>query len=152
MDLDQLKKINNLSHELQRHGFTDSSEESYNQAEQIIQIVPKQTTSIPAQETEVVQMTNTDVLEERQFQIQVEQLTKQFNKELDCFRDAINELVREVNTLKEEIHKLKAQPAQPKEKQVLLPTESQPEEPHPRQGNFKPSDVDIQKMFYFGNK
>jgi hypothetical protein len=66
-------------------------------------------------------------------------------------KSALNTLAHELESVKSELRKLgESVPPKPKEKQVELKTEAK--EVHPRQGNFTPSDVDIQKMFYFGTK
>lgn len=159
MDLEQLKKINTLSHELRRHGFSSSSEDAYREAERTIQIIPKQHVQ-PVQESAVIEVpSSASALAERQFQLQVEQLTKQFSAELDAFREAVNDIIKEVNALHEDVSRLRAEASQPrkKEKQIHIAPEQktlpdEKKEAHPRQGAFTPGDVDIQKMFYFGKK
>ncbi len=151
MDLDQLQKINALSHELKKHKMAGSSEDAYTQAQQIIQVIPRQN----AQEHQESVIAETapvpDQMESRQFQIEMERMRKVFAEEIEVMRTAMNQLITEVNSLREELGKVQsAQPPKPKEKQVELKTE--PKVAHPRQGGWKPGDVDIQKMFYYGTK
>jgi hypothetical protein len=150
MDLEQLRKINTLSHELKRHGMAASSTDAYQQAEQIVQIIPKP--AAPATEgSVVVQAQPVDPLSARQFQLELERLQKALNDELEVMRTAVNQIIAEVNALRDDVIKLQsAQPPKPKEKQVELKVE--PKEPHPRQGDWKPGDIDIKSVFYFGNK
>jgi hypothetical protein len=149
MDLDQLRKINTLSNELKRHGMANSSTDAYSQAEQIITITPKKTAS--EQETVVLEVPAQDALAERQAQMEIDRLKKAFNDELEVFRNTINQIISEVNSLREDLARVQSvQPPKQKEKQAELKTEVK--ETHPRQGNFQPGDVDIQKMFYFGTK
>lgn len=155
MDLEQLKRINTLSHELIKHGFTQSSEEAYNQAEKAIRLAPKTQVAVQEQSTEVP--TAASALAERKFQVELERVTKQVNQELNVFRDSVNNIITELNSLKEEVGKLKTtQPPKKKEKQISFGPEQktiqQPKEKHPKQGGFDSQDVDINKMFYFGNK
>lgn len=149
MDIDQLQKINQLSHELKRHGMASSATDAYSQAQQIITITPKSPAA--AQETVMVEAAPVEPLAARQFQIELERVQKAYAEELEMMRTAINQIIAEVNSLRDEFTKVQAvQPPKPKEKQVELKTEQKV--PHPRQGDWKPGDVDIQKMFYFGTK
>ncbi len=149
MDLEQLRKINTLSHELKRHHMADSSTEAYTQAQQIVQIIPKPAPQ--SQETVLVQEAPVEPIAARQFQIELDRVQKAVTEELDLVRNAVNQIITEVNALRDEVTKLQsAQPPKPKEKQAELKTEAK--EAHPRQGNFQPGDVDIQKVFYFGTK
>jgi len=79
-------------------------------------------------------------------------MQKAHDSELEVLRTAVNQLISEVNMLRDDMTKLNAQAEQqkPKEKQVELKTENK--EPHPRQGNYKPGDIDIKSVFYFGTK
>ena len=52
--------------------------------------------------------------------------------------------------MKIKISKLDSQTVKPKEQQQPLKTEEKKE--NPRQGKFSSDDVDIKKMFYYGNK
>jgi hypothetical protein len=129
--------------------MADSSTDAYAQAEQIITITPKRATG--EQETIVMEAPAQGALAARQSQIEIELLRKGVNDEMEIFRNAINQIIAEVNSLREDLTKIQneAQP-KPREKQAELKTENK--EAHPRQGNFQPGDVDIQKMFYFGVK
>ncbi len=149
MDLEQLRKINTLSHELKRHNMASSSTDAYTQAQQIVQVIPKPATA--SCETIVVEAAPAAPIAERQFQLELERVHKAVAEEVEVLRTAINQIIAEVNALREDLGKVQsAQPPKPKEKQVELKTETK--EAHPRQGNFQPGDVDIQKMFYFGTK
>lgn len=151
MDLGQLQRINKLSSELKRHGMADSSTDAYTQAQQIVTITPKKNVPAAGQETVVVEAAPMEPLAARQFQLELERVHKAVTKELDVLRNAINQIVAEVNALREDVCKLQSvQPPKPKEKQVELKTEERV--PHARVGDWKPGDVDIQKMFYFGTK
>jgi hypothetical protein len=150
MDLEQLKKINTLSHELKRYGMAESSTDAFQQAQQLVTVTAKPNAS-NAQETVVVEAASMAPIAERQFALELERVQKALEDELEALRNAINQIISEVNLLREDFSKLQSvQPPKPKEKQVELKTETK--ELHPRQGNFQPGDVDIQKMFYFGTK
>jgi hypothetical protein len=150
MDVEKLRRINMLSHELKKHGMADSSTDAYNQAQQMVQVIPK-TNSAPQESVVIEAAPVAEPLAARQFQIEVDKIQKAFSEELDVIRNAMNQVIMEVNSLREDLSKAQAaQPPKQKEKQVELKTEVKVS--HPRQGDWKPGDVDIQKMFYYGTK
>jgi hypothetical protein len=149
MDMEQLRKINALSNELKRHHMADSSMDAYSQAQSIVQVIPK-TAPVSNDGSVVVQEAAADPLVARQFELEIQRIQKGFAEELDVMRNAMNQMIAEINSLREDLNKAQAaQPPKQKEKQVELKTEDKV--PHARVGNFQPGDVDIQKMFYFGN-
>ncbi len=151
MDLDQLQRINALSHELKKHKMAGTSEEAFTQAQQIIQVLPRQNAQEQQESVTIETAPAPNLIETRQFQIEMERMRNAFAEEIDVMRTAMNQLITEVNSLREELSRVKsAQPPKPKEKQAELKTE--PKTAHPRQGDWKPGDVDIQKMFYYGTK
>ncbi len=151
MDLDQLQKINSLSHELKKHKMAGTSEDAYTQAQQIIQVIPRQHAQEQQESVTIETAPAPNQIESRQFQIEMERMQKAFAEEMDVMRTAMNQLIAEVNSLRGELGKVQsAQPPKQKEKQAELKTEAKVS--HPRQGDWKPGDVDIQKMFYYGTK
>jgi len=151
MDVEKLRRINILSQELKKHGMAESSEDAYTQAQRMIQVIPKDNAQA-TQECVIVETAPAPTpLESRQFQLELEKLQKGFSEELDVLRNAMNQLIIEVNSLRDELNKVQTmQPPKQKEKQAELKTEAKAS--HPRQGGWKPGDVDIQKMFYYGTK
>lgn len=157
MNVDKLQKINALASELRKYNFANSSEDAFQQAEQTIR--PGQ----PVQEAEVAAEPVQEARQERNVQVQedglvqkqveilLEQQGRKQQQEVALLRAAVNQLSAEVDGMKAQMQKLAEQePPKPREKQVELPKEDK--EDHPRQGKFTSSDVDIQKMFYFGNQ
>jgi len=150
MDMDQLRKINQLSSELKRHGMAGSSTDAYQQAEEIIQVTHKPA-PVEQGESVVVEQAPADPLVARQFAVELERMQKEHAVQLDVLRNAMNQLIAEVNSLRDEFSKAQSeQPPKQKEKQAELKTENK--EPHPRQGHYKPGDIDIKSVFYFGTK
>ena len=145
MDVFKLQKINSLASDLKRHNFAASSEDAFQQAEQVFgqsseeQVVVEQ----PVEQ-------KTDNLSERRTELLLDMNNKKYEQEFALLRSALKNLAQELEVLKSELRKFSEQSPKPKEKQVELKTEVKEE--HPRQGKFVPGDVDIQKMFYFGNK
>lgn len=149
MDVDKLQRINALASELRKHNFALSSDEAFQQAEQVYEGTGSQ---VIVEQKPMATSQNQDALSMRRFEMMLEQNNKRYEAEFATYRNAINMLASQLEVLKAELakfgHEEKAE--RPKEKQVELKTEVK--ESHPRQGNFQPSDVDIQKMFYFGAK
>ena len=147
MDVFKLQRMNSLAAELKKHNFASSSEDAFQQAEQVY--VEKEVSEISAEPQVVVQQ-KSDPLAERRVELILEQNNRKYEQELGLLRSAVNTLANELENLKSELRRLHVEQPKPKEQQVPLKTE--PKEDHPRQGKFQPNDVDIQKMFYFGTK
>ncbi len=147
MDVFKLQRMNSLAAELKKHNFASSSEDAFQQAEQIyVEKAPEVSV-----EPQVVVQQKSDPLAERRVELLLEQNNRKYEQELGLLRSAVNTLANELENLKSELRKVHEQaPPKPKEQQVPLKTE--PKQDHPRQGKFQPNDVDIQKMFYFGTK
>ncbi|VVB80946.1 Uncharacterised protein [uncultured archaeon] len=146
MDVFKLQKINSLAKELRSHNFADSSDSAFQQAEQVFEPSVQQ---VVVEEKPVI-APRIDVLSERKFEMLLEQNNKRYEQEIGLLRSALGTLANEIECLKSELKKMSEQNPKPKEHQEPLKTEVKPE--HPRQGKFTSSDVDIQKMFYFGAK
>ena len=146
MDVDKLQKINLLANELKKHNFAFSSDDAFKQAEQVYEEGAQQ---IVVEEKPFVQQQSSG-LETKKVELILEMNNKKYDQEFAALRNAVNMLAQELEVLKGELRKYSDEHPRQKEKQVELKTEVK--EAHPRQGNFQPSDVDIQKMFYFGAK
>ena len=81
----------------------------------------------------------------------LEMNSKKNSQELDLLRSAVGRLAHELESLKGELKRL-LEEAPPRQKEKQQPLKTETKEAHPRQGNFTPDDVSIEKMFYFGNK
>lgn len=147
MDVFKLQKINSLASDLRKHNFAVSSEEAYQQAEQVFQEVPV----VEVSEAPVVSVQKVDHLAERRFELLLEQNNRKYEQEIGLLRSALGTLASEIENLKSELRKMHEQ-APPKQKEHQAPLKTEVKEEHPRQGKFTPGDVDIQKMFYFGTK
>jgi len=150
MDVEKLQRINALASELRKHNFALSSDEAYQQAEQVYE--GGTGTQVLVEQKPMITSQNQDALSLRRFEMMLEQNNKRYEAEFATYRNAINMLANQLELLKAELVKsnVERNAERPKEKQAELKTEVK--EAHPRQGNFQPSDVDMQKMFYFGAK
>ena len=166
-DVEKMKKVNFLMRELRRTGMASSSDDAYNQAQEVFQ--PKQVEQdngtvvleeAPAQEqqetfAEPAPAEQSDYLAQKQFEILLEQNNKKYDTELDSLRSALDTLQAQFNQLQTEFHQLVEDRARKivkvvEEKQETIKTE--PQTVHPRRGNFNSNDVPIDKFFYFGKK
>jgi len=145
MDVFKLQRMNSLAAELKKHNFASSSQDAFQQAEQIF----TEKEAVVSDEPQLVIQQKADPLAERRFELILEQNNRKYEQELGLLRSAVNSLAMQLEGLKSELMKIHEAP-RPKEQQVPLKTE--PKEEHPRQGKFTSSDVDIQKMFYCGTK
>ncbi len=103
-----------------------------------------------------------DPLMEEKFKLLFAQQIQKSDKQLQLLKDTMQVLAIEVQSLRNQLNDMRQQaasrpavsqaaPVQHQETQKVLPDGDKPAK-HPRQGDFKPGDVDIQKMFYFGHK
>lgn len=159
IDVEKLKRMNALSKELKRHGMAYDAREAYAQAQAII-IEPKfrkaeessaeESTEEFSEKSDHYDPSDKYLFEEK-FRLMVVAQEKKFEGIFVQFADKIARLEIELEAAKKGLQK--ALESVPKEKQDLLKTEpKEVKESHPRQGNYTPDDVSLQKMFYFGNK
>lgn len=146
-----MKKVNELIKELQKHGMATSSDEAAVKAEEIMNLGEK---IIPQSDSRAESIVSRDEL-----QSQIEQLKRAFNNlsnDIESLKLAL--------TKKADISALAAIASQqssqsrivePERTQIKIQPSEQKEEkkePHPRQGNYNPGDVAIDKFFYYGKK
>ena len=104
-----------------------------------------------------------DAMTEKKIELLIEMQNKKITEELDLMRTTINFLKTRMETLNKEVEKLKGKALSSpitfenkedqKEVQANLKKEKKEEQKDsPRSGKYSSKDVDIQKMFYFGNK
>lgn len=144
MDVFKLQRMNSLAADLKKHNFATSSQDAFQQAEQVF----TEKEAVVSDEPQVVVQQREDPLASRRFELLLEQNNKKYEQEIGLLRSALNSLAMQLDGLRSELHKVHEAPK--KEQQVPLKTE--PKEDHPRHGKFTSNDVDIQKMFYCGKK
>lgn len=142
MDVEKLQKINALANELRKHNFAKDNNDAFSQAEQVYEQGRKKE---PEQEIAVQKMD--DTLMEQKFQMLLQMHLKKYEEEIANLKQSVIQLNSKMEQMK--TAPVKAEPA-PKERQEPLKTQNA--EPHPKRGNYTSADVDVQKMFYFGNK
>ncbi|MBW3019253.1 hypothetical protein KY329_03650 [Candidatus Woesearchaeota archaeon] len=137
MDVEKLQKINALANELKKHNFAKDNNDAVSQAEGIYD--PKKKAE-PEPQVKVEQID--DGLIEQKFQMLLQMHLKKYEEELAGVKNALSQLHSQVAQLKT----VKSEPKQEKQEELKAAP------PHPKRGNYTSADVDVQKMFYFGNK
>lgn len=150
IDVEKMKKMNSLVKEFKKHGMNADSTEATNQIKGMLyKQAPEQREMQGIHAAESVEGTE---LIEQKYQLLLEMNNKRFQQEIEALKTALNNLGSELQMLKAELKRVAEQPLQkPKEKDKQEVLKTVPNEAHPRQGNYKPEDVSIEKMFYFGN-
>jgi len=167
IDIEKLKKMNNLIKDLKHQGFADSSNEALNQASNFYNhdlggVVPenkkpqyeepKQTSQLetPADSPQI-----SEAYLETKFQLLLEMNNKKFSEEFNRLHSKISMLNDEVSSLRMELRKTEFKQEKPKPKieepvqQQQLPVD-QKKEDHPRQGKYTSQDVSVEQFFKFG--
>jgi len=153
MDVEKLKKMNELSKELKKHGMADSTKEAFAQAGQMMRDeavgdVISRSDKKPEQESSF----------DKQYQIMLERQNRQLSSEINTLKQTVAELKQVVEQLKKEP---KPKPPEPDPRPEPEPPEPptvqsklKKEEPkdNPKQGKYTSADVAVEKVFYFGKK
>jgi hypothetical protein len=153
MDVETTMKINELAKDLISKGRASSSEEASKMAEDIMQkkILPDEPKS------EVVETP------EDKHRIMVDKLGYRLDDEMSTMKKQMFIMIDEIEKLTSEVEQLKNRPvsqpvtkqeASAEQKEVQQEIKQEEKDSHPRQGGFKPGDsgVDVNKIFYCGNK
>ena len=169
-DVEKMKKLNDLAKELQKHNFADDSQEAYKFAEKIYaekasdifgSSIPEASQTEPEVQAESVRVetqkedsSNNELLE-RKYQLILEMNNKRFNEELISLKQQVQDVNSEIERLRLVVRRLEEQGMTQKqvERQEtinIVDKKEVPKESNPRQGDFKSSDVPIEKSFYFG--
>ncbi|MBI4144360.1 hypothetical protein HY486_03875 [Candidatus Woesearchaeota archaeon] len=154
MDIEKLKKMNILTKDLQK-GFSLPSDEAFKQAEEIF-LQDRKEAIAPVKLAE----TSSSSMDDARLSLLLEMHEKKFLREIQELRAITDGLSGEIIMLKKEVVRLSSVPQPVSPVSAVPPVEvskvesSKVEEKadHPRQGKYKPEDVAIDKMFYFGNK
>lgn len=162
-----MKRINALARELKDHGIVSDFNEAYIQAEKMIEgglLDRKIDDSSNINTTNNVQQqpqnnigsakptfSNTlgvgiDALEIRNMNERIKNIETQLGQ---VFMK-INEIIAQINILEKRKKESPIEVKQPEQRDFQAQLKSEKVQPHPRTGDFKPEDVSIEKMFYFG--
>ena len=145
MDVEKLKKMNELSKELKKHGMADSTAQAFAQAGEIVRdetfkkIIEPNTSSQKSAEFD------------SQYQIMLERQNRQIVQAVQALKETIAAMQAEIEMLKADRRAAPVQERPKQEAQTKVPQKKESKE-HPRQGGFTPEDVAMDKIFYFGKK
>ncbi len=148
MDVKQTVKINQLVNEFKKHGIA-TEEEAIKEATRVISKEALNGMQKEEVSQEILNMIN------RKMQYLSELSEKRLKEETDKLRAEVGNMAGELKALRDMVKDLASRPA-PKPEQQTLKAEvkegKKVEEAKPRSGDFEPGDVDINDVFYFGNK
>ncbi len=168
--VDQIKKINEMSQYLKKHGFAADSQEAVSQAKDLYKgtfdaVQPSKKIAEQKQEErqkeDSMQQANSDVSKiERNlemFKASALQQIESLRAEVSTVVSKMNEIIKAINELeklKDSVTSIddgdeKQQRLAPKV--VKKPVSDKPVN-HPRSGGMQPGDIDLTKTFYFGKK
>ncbi|MFC1753313.1 hypothetical protein ACFL96_07970 [Thermoproteota archaeon] len=167
MDVDKLQRINNLARELMKHGMAGSMDEAVRIAEEKIQGAPEVSALKDGVSEDMLSQSQVSQSIENPApapQVQDDMDMRKIKNALDeqarhmsVMSEKINELISEFNSLQQEINRLKTiqVPAKPEEQKTGTQTQFRPQqeekkEPHAKVGDYKPDDVAVDKIFYYG--
>ena len=148
MNVEKLKKMNELSKELKKHGMADSTAEAFNQAGDMVREEAVKDIIVKSGE----KSESKDCFDS-QYQIMLERQNRQIAQEVQTLKETVAAMQAEIEMLKAD---QKAAPVQQQEKpkqevQKKFPQKEESKE-HPKQGEFTSDDVAVDKVFYFGKK
>jgi len=166
MDIERMKRVNALARELKDHGMASDYDDAYRQAEKMVDSgmeMPSAKEEVPAAPSTIINdepkenkggfgMIGFDALEFRNMREKLEAMEQQ----MGMIFTKMNEIITELNRVDKKRTDSPIEirnPREIEEKQREMQTNLKKQEveaPHPRSGDYKPSDVSIEKMFYFG--
>jgi polyhydroxyalkanoate synthesis regulator phasin len=147
MDVEKLKKMNELSKELKKHGMADSTRDAFEQAGQMVRDeavgdVISRSDKKPEQGSSF----------DRKYQIMLERQNRQIAQEVQALKQTVTELKEAVEQLKKAPKPTPDPRPEPKPPGPPTVQSKLKKEEHPKQGGFTSEDVSVEKVFYFGKK
>ena len=159
-DIERLKKISEMSRELRKHGIAVDSEDALKQSEEIYQAerpnleVDKDLSVKHGVQTE----TGDRMASSEEFGRFVNSVNERMNKveeNVSSVIGKINEMIKEINRFEARLDS-NGVAQTPKEQQTKIeapqPEKTGETQAQSRAGDYKPGDVEIDKIFYFGNR
>lgn len=152
-DIEQLKKMNKMIPELKKHGFAASSDEAVTQSGQIYKNrfveETKEKVSQKFEDSPKEDNVGEDKLE--RFKNFTNQRFNQIEANISTVTAKMNEMIKIINKL-EKLQDSTPVKEDPSVRQTKIKPEDKKEDGNPRSGNYNSKDVEIDKIFYFGNK
>ena len=143
MNVEKLKKMNELSKELQKHGMADSTSEAFAKAGELVR---------EESFSQVIKKPESRDGFDNQYQIMLERQNRELAQEINSLKEKIAAMQADIEMLKADNKTRPIIQEKPKqETQTKFPQKSESKE-HPKQGGYTPEDVAVDKVFYFGKK
>ena len=151
--IEDIQKVNKMAQELLNQGIASDREDAVKKAQEMLNKDISQTPAISV--SNKIEAPTNDI---EYCKNMIQRTREQMAKQIDIFTEKMNEIIKEINYLKDQLSRGNIKPASEsnnpsnyearQEKQATL----KKNEPHPKRGEFKSDDVSIEKIFYFGNK
>lgn len=151
MNVEEIQKVDLLAKTLQSQGIATSPSDAADKANEIINVT---------EDKNVEEDVRIHLLE-RKYKNLLNENNNQFFSEINDIKTALSSLNNELSSVKNQLRENKEKineqlvKSEPETKEVQVKIEDSKEikkEPHPRQGNYNPDDVSIEKFFYCGVK
>ncbi|MGM5487481.1 MAG: hypothetical protein ACQESG_00875 [Nanobdellota archaeon] len=154
MDVEQTKKMNFMIKELTKSGMVTSFEDAIDKASSMYEnAMPEERQQEAKAPCSHVQAQSVPQSNSEHVSQSVDLLERKFTNTLKQNNQAI---ATEMRKIWEELKALKdmSKPAQAAHPAPAGPQPAAPQkaESHPRQGDFNPTNVDLEKYFYYGNR
>ncbi|MBD3361739.1 hypothetical protein GF358_03025 [Candidatus Woesearchaeota archaeon] len=153
MDVEKLRKINQLSKELKKHGM--AMENAIEQASESTQ--EKEVNEFLKKSKEEMQSTKNPSSTE-QYILMLERNNRKIMEEVQTVKKEVTKIMSEFTDIKKQLEKKPAVKEQseinekPKQKTKEKQSQLKSKKKNEKQGEINPEDVSIEKMFYFGKK
>jgi len=156
-DIEKLKKMNQMIPELKKHGFaTDNSDAAKQSAEIYQNRYVEETKAQIASDSDTTGSTTGPVSQGGVTFDHLNRIKTFVNGRLNDMEASISTVTAKMNEMIKMINKLEkmqgstAVKDDPETRQTVIKKEEKPT--NPRSGNYNSNDVQIDKIFYFGNK
>ncbi|MBD3303527.1 hypothetical protein GF343_00110 [Candidatus Woesearchaeota archaeon] len=151
MNVEKLKKMNELSKELKKHGVADSTKEAFAKAGNMVRDEAVGEV-ISRSEQKPEQGSSFD----KQYQVTLERQNRQLAGEINTLKQTVAELKQAVEQLKKEPRpkppEPRPEPEPPGPPTVQAKLKKEESKDNPKQGKYTSEDVAVEKVFYFGKK
>lgn len=156
MDLEKIKKVNQLSKEFKKHGM--AMEEAIEQASDSVH--EKEVKEFLQESKEQMQSSKNPSSTE-QYIIMLERNNRKIMEEVQKVKEEVAKIMDEFADIKRQLHekpiievRQEITEANPQQKKIEKQAKLKPKKKikNEKQGDINPDDVSIEKMFYFGKK
>lgn len=167
MDLERMKKINSMIPELKKQGFAKDNSEAALQSdalfrnqeegESVIQSTSHVVGERPAEPAPLEQAPEATASTAVNTQVvaqvgALEQKVASLENDINAIIEKMNEMIQAITTLEKGVASAPQQGPRETQQTIAPKAQEKKQENHVRSGDYTSSDVDINKIFYYGNK